>query len=95
MGVVTRKEKETREVQKKQLTGLQGKALYLEALQFVLRLQIAWLIDDQGHRPELETVVRDLWDLRVRGFSSLVPAEDNAGDGGLEMFSSQPQGTDM
>ena len=95
MGGVARKEKEIREVQKKQLTGLEGKSLYLEALQFVLRAQIAWLIDEKGHRPELETVVRDLWDLRTRGFSSLVPVEENTGDGGLEMFSSQPQGTDI
>ncbi|KAI6780439.1 uncharacterized protein J7T54_007288 [Emericellopsis cladophorae] len=95
MGGVVRKEKEVREVQKKQLTGVEGKSLYLEALQFVLRAQISWLVDEKGHRAELETIVRDLWDLRTRGFSSLVPVEDSTGDEGLEMFSSQPQGADI
>lgn len=35
-------------------------------------------------------MVRDLWDLRVRGASSLVVEEENTAEAGLEIFSSQP-----
>ena len=35
-----------------------------------LRSQTLWLVNEQGHREELETVIRDLWDLRIRGFDS-------------------------
>ncbi|RDA91022.1 hypothetical protein CP533_2543 [Ophiocordyceps camponoti-saundersi (nom. inval.)] len=59
-----------------QLKGLQGKLLYLEALQLLLRSQVLWLVNNKGYRDELESVVRDLWDLRIRG-SSLFIAEDD------------------
>ena len=89
LGAVAKREKEIREKEKRQLTGLEGKSLFLEALQLVLRSELMWLIREKGHKEELETVVRDLWDLRIRGFSSLVP-EENTGEGELEVFSSQP-----
>lgn len=91
LGSVTRKQKEVREKEKKQLTGLEGKGLFLEALQLMLRSQLLWLVRGQGYKEQLETVVRDLWDLRIRGFGSLTPAETTTGDDdALEMFSSQP-----
>ncbi|KAK4083206.1 hypothetical protein Purlil1_10898 [Purpureocillium lilacinum] len=91
MGTVARREKEVREQEKRQLTGAEGKLLYLEALQLLLRSQVLWLIRVKGYREELETVVRDLWDLRIRGSSSLEPSvEDAAAEASLEMFSSQP-----
>lgn len=91
MGAVTRRKKEVRERERKQLTSLDGKSLYLEALQLVLRSQLLWLIREKGYKEELETVVRDLWDLRIRGFGSLVPKETTGGEEGeLQMFSSQP-----
>lgn len=89
MGMVTRKEKERKERERKHLTGLAGKSLFLEALQLILRYQLSWMIHEKGFREELETVVRDLWDLRIRAFSSLVPDETEAPDT-LEVFSSQP-----
>ncbi|VUC35762.1 unnamed protein product [Clonostachys rosea] len=89
MGMVTRKEKERKEREKKHLTGLAGKSLFLEALQLILRYQLSWMIHEKGFRDELETVVRDLWDLRIRAFSSLLPDENEAPDT-LEVFSSQP-----
>lgn len=89
MGMVTRKEKERKERERKHLTGLAGKSLFLEALQLILRYQLSWMIHEKGFRDELETVVRDLWDLRIRAFSSLVPDETEAPDT-LEVFSSQP-----
>lgn len=89
LGAVAKREREIREREKRHLTGQAGKLLYLEALQLILRGQLLWLVNDKGHREELETVVRDLWDLRIRGASSLVVPEETAEDGGLEMFSSQ------
>ena len=90
MGRVARKEKKQKTKEKRQIHGHAGKALYLEALQLVLRNQILWLVTSKGYLEELETVVRDLWDLRIRGFGSgpsQTEAEDT--DTSLEVFSSQ------
>ncbi|KPM34078.1 hypothetical protein AK830_g12494 [Neonectria ditissima] len=89
MGVVAKREKEIKERQLRHLTGQAGKNLYLECLQLVLRKQLLWLISSKGYREELETVVRDLWDLRTRGSSTLI-ADDAPQEDVLEMFSSQP-----
>lgn len=86
---MNRREKEIRSSEKRQLSGLEGKSLYLEALQLLLRNQVLWLIHEKGYREQLETVVRDLWDLRIRGSSSPATTDDDAAEGQLEMFSSQ------
>ncbi|KAH7327903.1 ubiquitin family-domain-containing protein [Stachybotrys elegans] len=90
MGAKARREKEVRKVEKRHLTGGEGKLLYLEALQLVLRNQLLWLVGTKGYRRELETVVRDLWDLRIRGSKGLATL-DAESDGELTaVFSSQP-----
>ncbi|POR36640.1 RNA polymerase I-specific transcription initiation factor rrn7 [Tolypocladium paradoxum] len=89
LGAVARREKEIRSSEKRQLSGQEGKSLYLEAVQLLLRNQVLWLIHEKGYREELETVVRDLWDLRIRGSSSLATTDDEGAQGQLEMFSSQ------
>ncbi|OAR01752.1 hypothetical protein LLEC1_06780 [Akanthomyces lecanii] len=88
MGTVSKKQKAVWEKERRQLTGEAGKLLYLEALQLLLRKQILWLIKEKGHREELETVVRDLWDLRIRGATAL--GQGTASEEVLEIFSSQP-----
>lgn len=92
MGTVSKKQKAVREKEKRQLTGEAAKLLYLEALQLLLRKQIIWLIKEKGHREELETVVRDLWDLRIRGATALGQGTTAVADSEdvLEIFSSQP-----
>ncbi|KAI5466577.1 ubiquitin family-domain-containing protein [Mariannaea sp. PMI_226] len=90
MGAVIRREKEVKEKELRHLTGQAGKNLYLECLQLILRNQLLWLISAKGYREELETVVRDLWDLRTRGSSS-VAAEEASQEAPMEMFSSQPE----
>jgi RNA polymerase I-specific transcription initiation factor RRN7 len=64
----------------------------------VLRKQAWWLVHEQKLPAELETVVRDLWDLRIRNFAGLrraageTDAESGAESGvdsGTELFSSQ------
>ncbi|KYK59684.1 eukaryotic translation initiation factor 5A [Drechmeria coniospora] len=90
MGTVTRRQRESRNTEKRQLGGNAGKLLYLEALQMLLRNQVMWLITETGQREELETVVRDLWDLRIRGSSCLEPNDEEAAEAHLELFSSKP-----
>lgn len=88
-GAIARKAREARESEKRTLSGLAGKSLYLEAIQLILRRQLLWLVREKGVREEIETVARDLWDLRIRGFGSILPDESSEG-GELETFSSQP-----
>ncbi|EGX94689.1 ubiquitin fusion protein [Cordyceps militaris CM01] len=91
MGTVSKKQRAVKDKEKRQLTGQAGKLLYLEALQLLLRKQILWLITERGHVGELETVVRDLWDFRIRGATALGQgaASGAASDDILEIFSSQ------
>ncbi|KAL6858485.1 hypothetical protein J3F83DRAFT_750966 [Trichoderma novae-zelandiae] len=92
MGAVSRREKAPRARGKRApvLTGQAGRDLYLEALQLVIRSQVAWLINEKGHREELETVVRDLWDLRTRGSNSSMADDAQGDDEDLAVFSSEP-----
>lgn len=70
-GKVVRKEKEVRETERKHLSGNDAKELYLDCLQIILRKQIGWLIREKGFSDELESICRDLWDLRIRKFIGL------------------------
>ncbi|KAL7785975.1 hypothetical protein V8C37DRAFT_393052 [Trichoderma ceciliae] len=92
MGAVSRREKTLRDKGKRAptLTGQAGRDLYLESLQLIIRNQVAWLINEKGHREELETVVRDLWDLRIRGSNSGLGDDDAQRGEDLEIFSSEP-----
>ncbi|KAH7242477.1 ubiquitin family-domain-containing protein [Fusarium tricinctum] len=91
LGRVVKKDKEAKEKELRHLTGQAGKNLFLECLQLVLRSQLLWLIRRKGHREELETIVRDLWDLRIRGSGSLAVDKETQPDEGLVVFSSQPE----
>lgn len=90
MGAVSRREKAPRDQRRRApLTGQAGRDLYLESLQLIIRSQLAWLINEKGHREELETVIRDLWDLRIRGSNSGLGDDTHEGEE-LEVFSSEP-----
>lgn len=86
MGVVSRRRKEKLEKERRHLSGLKGKSLYLEALQLIMRHQLLWLVRDKGHPAELDTVVRDLWAIRIAGFPE--EREDETEDQASQMFSS-------
>ncbi|KAL1835907.1 hypothetical protein VTJ49DRAFT_5898 [Mycothermus thermophilus] len=104
-GRVARKKKEQRTREAKHLTGDAARELYLECLQLLLRKQVLWLVRRKGLHPELESVCRDLWRLRVRQFPGIARDRDRRdkdkdGDGGekkgkgtaaLVMFSSQAE----
>lgn len=107
MGRTTRKQKEAREKVAKHLSGNAAKELYLECFQVILRKQVAWMVG-RGAHPELETVVRGLWELRTRGFVGLGMVEGKgkgkqgasqshgtqggSSEAGLVMYSSQTEG---
>lgn len=98
---MARKEREARQKETRHLSGNEARELYLECLQLVLRRQLRWLVCERALPPELETVVRDLWDLRVRNFAGLKRAaavaaeQESAAESGVdsgtdgELFSSQ------
>lgn len=96
---MARKEREVKQKALRHLSGNEARELYLECLQLVLRRQLWWLVRDRGLPPELETVVRDLWDLRIRNFAGLKraaadaaeDADSTGADSGTdaELFSSQ------
>lgn len=69
LGQVTRRKKSDAERYgpRRRLVGAAARTLFLECLQIILRRQVAWLIQEEKHPAELESVVKDLWDLRVRG----------------------------
>ncbi|KAK0379224.1 RRN complex forming protein [Colletotrichum limetticola] len=87
-GRVARKEKQIKERIRRVLTGQQARDLYLECLQLILREQVIWLVTTKEHKPELETTVRDLWDLRISGAATAVQ-DDSASEGEPSLFSSQ------
>jgi len=103
-GRVARKRKDAKQKGRKHLSGNAAKELYLECLQLILRKQLAWLINEKDLPLELEVVVRDLWDLRVRNFAGLTPARGrskgggsvkseplSSSDGEIALFSSQSE----
>lgn len=93
---MARREREVREKEAQHLTGDAARELYLECLQLVLRHQLRWLVHERGLPTELEVVVRDLWDLRVREFHGLRSAavaerEADPAEGTPRLYSSQPE----
>ena len=73
-GRTARRQREVQKKEKKHFSGNQARELYLECLQLTLRKQVAWLVREHELPLELETIVRDLWDLRVRYFKGLAVA---------------------
>lgn len=95
-GRVARREREVKERTTRHLIGNEARELYLECLQLILRRQLWWLVHTRSLPAELETVVRDLWDLRVRNFAGLKRASapsaetaESGTDGEELLFSSQ------
>lgn len=83
-GRVSRKKKEIKEKERKHLSGNDARELFLGCLQLILRKQIFWLVKEKQLPSELETVVRDLWDLRVRNFRGLKSVNEKSSGRGKE-----------
>ncbi|KAJ8071326.1 hypothetical protein OCU04_001660 [Sclerotinia nivalis] len=65
-GKKSRKKREEKEQVEKVFGGRDATQLYLQCYQLILWKQIHWLVTVKGFPAELETVVRDLWELRLR-----------------------------
>lgn len=64
--------------------------LYLQCYQLILWKQTHWLVTVKGYPKELETIVRDLWELRLRVLQGL---EEERSEYGTE-FGSMTEGDD-
>ncbi|APA05763.1 hypothetical protein sscle_01g005330 [Sclerotinia sclerotiorum 1980 UF-70] len=65
-GKKSRRKREEKEQVEKVFGGRDATQLYLQCYQLILWKQIHWLVSVKGFPAELETVVRDLWELRLR-----------------------------
>jgi RNA polymerase I-specific transcription initiation factor RRN7 len=75
------------------LKGSEARELYLECYQLILWKQCHWLINVKGFPKELETVVRDLWGLRLGILQRIGDERNGYGSGtGTMMFSSTSEG---
>jgi RNA polymerase I-specific transcription initiation factor RRN7 len=94
-GRVTRKKREERERVERVFSGRDALELYLQCYMLVLRKQIWWLVKEKGLPLELETVVRDLFSVRLRDVRAL--GKEGVGVGSAENvgFSSQSQADDV
>ncbi|XXG99284.1 Vacuolar protein sorting-associated protein 52 [Hypoxylon texense] len=75
-GRVSRRKKEARKKVAVKLTGDEGRELYLEVLQLILRKQVRWLVQEKGFPGDFEEIVRALWTLRVRN----LPLQESGGE---------------
>ncbi|KAK4506028.1 hypothetical protein PRZ48_003993 [Zasmidium cellare] len=93
-----RKDSDAESVATSKATGFSGARAfehYLLCIQLVLRKQLRWLIDVQKLPPELETLVRDLWALRLQKLQGKVSYDSETDTEAV--FSSQSErgsGTD-
>ena len=67
--------------------GTSGLLLYVQAYQLILRQQCHALIQTVGCPPEIETVIKGLWELRLQLLSDRFEQDESDGD---ILFSSQP-----
>jgi RNA polymerase I-specific transcription initiation factor RRN7 len=92
-GKTSRKKREEKEKFQTVLSGKEASELYLQCYQLILWKQCFWLVGKKGFPKELETVVRDLWGLRVRLLFGEKGDEGGYGSGtGTLGFSSTSEG---
>ncbi|KAJ6119408.1 hypothetical protein N7523_003688 [Penicillium sp. IBT 18751x] len=91
-----RVKKEREERSRRTYRGRQAATLYLQAYQLILWKQCDALVNDHGFPEEFEAVVRDLWALRLQGFTLRInaSADDEDDESEREVFSSQAADTD-
>ena len=65
---------------KTDFSGREAFDLYLKCLQLILRHQIWFLVQEKGLPAELETIVFDLWTLRIAQFGHRIPATNSEAD---------------
>ncbi|KAF2821144.1 hypothetical protein CC86DRAFT_470897 [Ophiobolus disseminans] len=86
---VTRKKKDVDEQEKKAARHYSGRRafdLYLKCLQLILRYQVWFLIQEKGLPSELETVVFDLWALRIAQLGDKIASESQEDESQSQVF---------
>ncbi|KIN08406.1 hypothetical protein OIDMADRAFT_100192 [Oidiodendron maius Zn] len=81
-GKTARRKGEEKEQAQTVLSGREATEMFLQCYQLIVWKQCFFLVNGKGFPKELETIVRDLWGLR------LAILHRNQGDAGLERFSS-------
>jgi RNA polymerase I-specific transcription initiation factor RRN7 len=74
------------------LSGAEARELFLECYQLILWKQCHWLVNAKGFPLELETVVRDLWSLRLSIIQKVGDERDIYGSGTDSMMFSSASG---
>lgn len=74
-------------------TGGKGVDLYIKCLQLILRHQLQFLVQKKGLPSELESVVRDLWTLRMLQIGHKI-RNDSQDSGSSRVFSTQESETE-
>jgi RNA polymerase I-specific transcription initiation factor RRN7 len=72
-------------------SGSEATELFLHCYQFILWKQCHWLVTVKGFPQELETVIRDLWNLRIRNLQHSLD-EKNCYGSDMLGFSSTSEG---
>ena len=86
-GRKTTRQREVQEAVSRVYSGAKATELFLQSYQLILRKQ-CWALIRTHHMPaELETVVKDLWELRIQLLKDRLKTTADA----EEVFSSQPQ----
>lgn len=70
------------------LVGKQALEHYLVCFQLVLWKQVSWLVSEKGLPAELETIVRDLWTIRLQTLQDKLEEDDTQAE---QFFSSQTE----
>ncbi|KAJ5085911.1 hypothetical protein N7532_010682 [Penicillium argentinense] len=101
-GKIHRVKTEKHEIESQKFRGRRAATLFLQAFQLILWKQCHALVKDHGFPEQLETIVRDLWALRLRGYNRRIidkPGFDDDNDDDYDddeprLFSSQPSSAD-
>ncbi|KAI9789192.1 MAG: Pol I core factor CF [Peltula sp. TS41687] len=95
-GTTTRRQREREEIPARVFEGEKAFELFLQCYQLVLRKQAVWLVERQKVPAELETIIRDLWALRLQNLRLVSDAsarlQDEDGGGGERFYSSTSEG---
>ncbi|GAB7337085.1 hypothetical protein MBLNU457_g2487t2 [Dothideomycetes sp. NU457] len=70
------------------LSGRDALEHYLVCLQLIIWKQAHWMISQQGFPPELETIIRDLWTIRIQHLQTRLNDDDEQVE---QFFSSQTE----
>ncbi|KAF2034293.1 hypothetical protein EK21DRAFT_108330 [Setomelanomma holmii] len=86
---ISRKQKDGDDTKKiaRHYVGRRAFDLYLKCLQLILRHQIRFLVQNKGLPSELETIIFDLWALRIAQLAERIATDNQDSDSQSQIFS--------